>query len=456
MRLNLFGIGLQGKSSNVTAQRRVNTYLEITPEQDKTKVVAYGTPGLQGFIDLGASPVRGMLAYGDYMYVVQGSTLWQINNAGVTTSLGSLSSSQGRVSMATNGTYILIVDGTEGRTYNINTATFATVSDADFPDTATTCSWQDGYFIVESGQRFYVSAVNDPTNWDALDFASAESNSDNIVHVVTDHGELILLGEVTTEFWSNSGALDFPYSRLTTIEWGLAAKWSVAKFASSLVWLGKNRMGQAQVVLLNGYTPQAISTPELDSIINSAGVSDASAFSYLLGGHPFYQITVGGRTWLYDGHSNAWSELQSGEGRHRAEIYTNFLGTHRVSDYEDGGIYILDPDTYTDNGETIIRKLASRHVFDQGFLSVSELRVEFESGVGLSTGQGSEPYAMLRVSKDGGHNFGNIRTAPIGPIGEFKTRTVWRRLGKGRDWVFEVSVSDPIKFVVAGAWVDYS
>ena len=461
MRLNLFGLGLRGKSPNVTAQRRVNCYLELTPEQDKTKVVAYGTPGLSSFISLGAAPVRGMVAYGDYIYAVQGSTLWSINNAGVTANLGTLSTSQGRVGICIGGIntiYLLIVDGTTAYTYNITTPAFAT-GPTGFPSGATTCAWQDGYFLVELNNKFFVSAINDPTTWDVLDFASAESNSDLIGHLVADHGEVILLGTETTEFWSDSGALDFPYARVNTIEWGLAAKWSVAKFSGSLAWLAKNRMGQAQVVLLNDYMPQPISTPELDSIINGySSLSDASAFSYLLGGHPMYQINFPGegKSWLYDGHSNAWSELVSGSGRHRAEIYTNFLGTLRVSDYTNGNIYILDPDVYTDAGDTIIRRLVSRHVFDQGFISVTELRAEFESGVGLVSGQGSDPQAMLQVSKDGGHGFGNIRTAPIGAIGEYKTRTVWRRLGKGRDFVFDISVSDPIKFVVAGAWIDYS
>ena len=461
MRLNLFGLGLRGKSPNVTAQRRVNMYLELTPEQDKTKVVAYGTPGLTDFVNLGAAPCRGMVAYGDNIYAVQGDTLWSINNAGVATSLGTLTTSQGRVGMVVGGIntlYLLIVDGTTAYTYNITTPAFTT-SPTDFPAGATTCTWQDGYFIVEKNNKFFVSGINDPTSWDVLDFASAESNADAILHCIADHGEVMLLGEITTEFWANSGALDFPYSRLNTIEWGMAAKWSLAKFSGSLMWLAKNRMGQAQVVLLNGYTPQPVSTPELDSIINGyASIADASAFSYLLGGHPMYQLNFPGegKSWLYDGHSNAWSELVSGEGRHRAEIYTNFLGTLRVSDYETGKIYILDPNVYTDAGEPILRKMVSRHVFDEGFISVSELRVEFESGVGLVSGQGSDPQAMLQVSKDGGHGFGNIRTAPIGAAGEYLTRTIWRRLGKGRDWVFDVSVSDPIKVVIAGAWIDYS
>jgi hypothetical protein len=157
VRLNLFGLGLRGKSPNVTAQRRVNIYLELTPEQDKTKVVAYGTPGLTSFVSLGAAPVRGMVAYGDYIYAVQGDTLWSINNAGVTASLGTLSTTQGRVGITVGGIntiYLLIVDGTTAYTYNVTTPAFTT-GPTDFPSGATTCTWQDGYFIVELNNKFF-------------------------------------------------------------------------------------------------------------------------------------------------------------------------------------------------------------------------------------------------------------------------------------------------------------
>jgi hypothetical protein len=103
-------------------------------------------------------------------------------------------------------------------------------------------TWQDQYFIQDkvSSGRFYISALGDPTSWAALDFANAEANPDNLVRVMSDHSELLLFGEVTTEFWGNSGAADFPYVRLgsAVVEWGLAARESLAKFDSSLMFLG--------------------------------------------------------------------------------------------------------------------------------------------------------------------------------------------------------------------------
>ena len=63
MRYPLFGIGLQGKSSAVTAQTRINMYLEYRKEDDKTKIAAYGTAGLILTTNYGDTPIRGMLNF---------------------------------------------------------------------------------------------------------------------------------------------------------------------------------------------------------------------------------------------------------------------------------------------------------------------------------------------------------------------------------------------------------
>jgi hypothetical protein len=102
----------------------------------------------------------------------------------------------------------------------------------------------------------------------------------------------MLFGEATTEFWGNTGAADFPFApvRGSTLEYGLAARWSLAKYDSSLAGLFKNRMGQVQVMRLQGYTPVPMSNPELDSIINGYATVGCDGFTRMQGGHPFYQI----------------------------------------------------------------------------------------------------------------------------------------------------------------------
>ena len=51
----------------------------------------------------------------------------------------------------------------------------------------------------------------------------------------------------------------------------------------------------------------------------------------------------------------------------------------------------------------------------------------------------------FRYSKDGGRNWSNWRTRSLGELGDFQKRVQFNRLGQGRQWVFEVRVTDPVK-----------
>ncbi len=452
----LLGLGQQGKSSTVTAQRHLNLYAEFSQDGDKSKVAFYGTPGTTLFSSAnGDTPIRGWIAVGTLLYYVHRGTFYEIDNAGTRTSRGTLVTTSGRVDLAYDGSVILIVDGTSGYTYTISGASFTEIADSDFPDGANTCDWLDGQFIVDSGDGsdlFYISP--DGTAWDPLDFAAAESAPDGIVRLLVDHGQLLIFGEGTIEPWGNIGA-DFPFAPIkgAVAQFGLAARWSLTPYNDSVAFLAKNSMGQVQVMAMEGVTPKVISSQELDSIINGyATKSDATAFSYLEGGHPFLQINfpTALKSWLFDASTGMWSPLEYGldGGRHRAEMHVDFINRHLVADYENGNIYELDPDVYTDNGTTIAREIVTRHLFDgNDRVTIDELYLDMEVGVGLATGQGSNPQVMLRISKNNGKTWGTPIWKTLGAIGEYLTRMVWRRLGEARDWLFKIRVSDPVKVV---------
>ena len=461
----LFGVGLKGKSANVSAQQRVNLYGELQQDGEKTRLALFGRAGRSLLANLGDTPARGGIAVGDRLFVVHRGTLWETNNAGTLTNRGTISTTTGRVDLSTDGDVLLLTTGTNGYTFNLGTNMLTQVADGDFPQAANTCSWIDSNFIVDQGDdadQFQISA--DGSTWDALDVASAESAPDGLVRVFADHGEIVLLGEATTEFWGNTGAADFPFApvRGSTIEYGLAARWSLSKYDSSLAGLFKNRMGQVQVMKLQGYQPIPISNPELDSIINSyASVSDATGFARMQGGHPFYQINfpTAEKSWEFDGLTGMWGEVQAGMNgeRDRAEMCFDFVNRPRVLDFENGKIYTVDPTLYADNGEAFRSVLVSRHFFaDYSRVTVNRLFIDFESGVGLATGQGSNPQVMLRISRDGGHTWGNELRASMGKIGEYATRAEFRRLGTARDFVFEIAISDPVKRVIVGAGIDFT
>jgi hypothetical protein len=356
VKINLFGLGIQSRSKAVANARLQNVYIENRPMGEKSEVVAYGIPGLDLFSDAGDTPWRGHIPVEttNFFYGVHRGTLYKVDNSGTRTSLGSLNTTSGRVGMAHDGDVILIVDGTNGYTYKISTSTFAQIADPDFLNGAKTCAWLDQLFIVEDGTEFATSP--DGAAWDATERAVAESSPDGIQRVISDHGELNVLGPISTEYWVTTPAVDFAFQPIKSAaaEWGCAAPWSVCKANDSLTWLGKNSDGQVSVVRLNGHVPQVISTPDLDQIINAyASVSDATGLAYKIGGHPFYQLNFpsADASWLFDGLSNRWTPIKSaGMGRHRAEIGIQYLSRTIVSDSSNGRLYKLNPSTLTENG----------------------------------------------------------------------------------------------------------
>ena len=66
----------------------------------------------------------------------------------------------------------------------------------------------------------------------------------------------------------------------------------------------------------------------------------------------------------------------------------------------------------------------------------------------------TDPQAMLEWSDDGGHTWSNEHWVSIGKIGEYKNRAIWRRLGRSRERIFRVTITDPVKRVIIGAHLD--
>lgn len=80
-----------------------------------------------------------------------------------------------------------------------------------------------------------------------------------------------------------------------------------------------------------------------------------------------------------------------------------------------------------------------------------------EVGVGLdgaSTVQGHNPQAMIQWSDDGGHSWSNEHWVSFGKIGKRLQRVIKRRLGYGRDRVFRLTITDPVKVAIIGAQLD--
>ena len=103
-----------------------------------------------------------------------------------------------------------------------------------------------------------------------------------------------------------------------------------------------------------------------------------------------------------------------------------------------------------------IRRLRrAPHLSDeQKWLFHRKFQLDLETGVGLNDGQGECPQIMLRWSDDGGHTWSNEHWRSAGRMGQYKRRAIWRVLGRSRDRIYEIVVSDPVPWNLLGSFID--
>ena len=320
----------------------------------------------------------------------------------------------------------------------------------------------DNYFVYNrpNTQQFGSSNVLSPISGNT-NFSSKDGAPDNLVTLIVDHREIYLLGETSSEVWVDQGTSPFAFTRIpgTSTQHGIAAPFSVARFGNSFAYLSKNNRGTAQIVQMNGYVPQRISTHAVENSLTGQTITDAVAWTYQLEGHEVYVISFPTLqlTWCYDIATQMWHKwlYTNNLGQYercRGNCAAVFQGYNLIGDYSNGKIYHLDRNIYTDDGQNVKRMRRAPHLtVDLQRQYFEELQLQFQPGVGLSTGQGNDPQAMLRWSNDGGSTWSNEYWTTIGKIGKYTNRAIWRRLGTARDRIFEVSVSDPVKAVIISA-----
>lgn len=390
------------------------------------------------------------------------------------------------------GTSLFIVSNGQGWTYDTLTETLAlleplslTQVNVDYSEVViplgdrlhpTSCTFIDGYvvFSLQDLNQFYWTNLYS-TNIDALNFASAEVNSDTVIGVLNNNEDLWVFGQKTTELWYDVGQGNVVFTRRPglLIETGCVSPTTICKVTDNrIAWLASNDRGGPAVVLTEGYNPVRISTYAIEqqwSDLSEEQLSQATAFVYTQEGHTFYVLNIPGltSTWVYDlttstllgqpmWHERCYTDPRTGQfSRWRADGHVYYKNKHVVSDYETGAIYFLDPDGYTDNGDPITRQRTTPHVSNEGKrLFYDWLQVDFKPGVGDYTTL--QPSVMLEYSNDGGMTWSDVITRSVGAQGAFSSRVIFRRLGTGRDRVFRVTMTDPVDWALSGASLSVS
>src|SRR5277367_247057 len=355
-------------------------------------------------------------------------------------------------------------------TVSLTIPVFGQITDPGFPSNPQRLWFIEGWLSVnQGGTRSWQTtgpapySILFPGAFEAL----KDSSSDNLVTMIENNREAWLLGERTSEVWFNSGGANFSFSRIPGVgpQIGCAAVHSIARAGPQLVWLGRNEQGQNIVVITSSYSWEKISTHAIDhEIAQYPVVSDAIGYGYEEDGHLFYMLTfpTADVTWVFDFTSQFWHQRASYDPntglfhRHRSNCFMDFGDVRIVGDYQTGQLHQMSRSFYTDAGNPLRCVRRTPHMWLKATrerMFFSQLQVEFTPGVGLQTGQGSNPQVMLRYSNDGGFTWSNEYWVTIGKVGNTKNRAIWRKLGQARDRVWEINYTDPVMRDIIGATV---
>lgn len=498
-RFGFVGPTYTSQSPIADCERTMNWYTEQSESPGaKSAMMLYPTPGLKLFAAI-AGPVRGCLPFvvNGLAYWVGGGNLYSVSTAAAVVLIGPVGNDFKLVSMAMNGSagnQLCICSAGQIYIYNLSaTQPCGAINLA--PNTlsgtmgglqgfAAKVKFCDGYFAVTlaNTNKFQVSALEDGTTWNPLSVQQVSVFSENIGGIEVAYRQLWIYGvDGHAQVYYNSGANPFtPFDVIGAggvgfMEEGINAPDSLCVLDNAPFWIGGNVNGSGIAWRANGYSPMRISnfSTETAWARYPKKCSDAVGYSYRDQGHTFWVLRFpsandgNGATWVYDTATQMWHERGfwsqkgfTGYSAHLSTCHCFAFNMHLVGDWNSGNIYKMDISLLDDNGSPIRRSRRAPHVStEQQWIYHRELQVDMEVGDGpippILDGAGNprDPQVMLRWSNDGGRTWGNEHWIGAGQAGTYETRVRWQRLGRSRDRVYEIAVTDPIAWRIVEAYL---
>jgi hypothetical protein len=157
---------------------------------------------------------------------------------------------------------------------------------------------------------------------------------------------------------------------------------------------------------------------------------------------------VTGNTYVQDSDASHVVQLDDGDTWSTVAVASNTGGVQAHWSFAGYASSSPPPTPPTDTDVYAARRLRQFSLptsEENKTLFLSKLEFLMETGVGLSSGQGSDPQVMIQISRDWGHTWGVERWVSAGLLGQYQRRVILRRLGRFRSGgVVRVAVSDPI------------
>lgn len=448
---------------------QTNMLAERTASQITNPMALIVRPGLDNFANVGEGPLRGINRktglFNESAVVVSRDEVFTLGPSGaVTQQTGVLETTANRVQIAmgrdSDGlSQARIADGE--RLYLVANGMviseqFPSATETDGADSIAYI--RQFWLAVKAGTQQVYYLVPGDTEWNALEFASAEYQPDPIICIGILGDQIFLLGSASTEVWALTGSTAPAIAPYGGLAWdlGCKARDTVCNMrGSSLIWV----TDKCEVVQSFGSTPQIISDNGLAERIRRSSPLGLRAWTFSIDQHIYYVLSLEAETWVYDVTTKLWSNSASFDRSYwRAHLGTDVSGDAFALDAQAGSnqVWKVNPDTQTDAGDPIIATATAFHELKSGRDGCGNISIIASVGTGLQEGQGSNPIVELRWSDDQGQTWTDWKWTGLGRVGNYEKRVRWNRLGQIRapGRYFQFRRSDPVVFRLSDVRMD--
>lgn len=326
----------------------------------------------------------------DYVYIVDGSTVYQVDksynkkaigNVGLTSKIWFAFLPVGNLvyCMMTDESNIYVI------TENGTNVSMATVTDTHAPTKPLYVAAFGNRFVVsqKGTPDYFLSTINlDGTVADYFTVSGAAlSNraSGVIGQFAVLHGQLYIMCSFTTDIWGNIPTrikvglvtLEFPWKLNTSYNWdyGIADAFSLDVDFGRMTWLAQNRNGLVTFMASNGQMPEDISTEAVDVLLQNASTTDglspfleatSEGFLYQYENTIFYRISAGNfldfgdldivnsaNALEFNFETKTWARVIELNGeRSRIQKHVFFNNKHLVTVEDDTAVYQMAGNIY--------------------------------------------------------------------------------------------------------------
>lgn len=431
-----------------------NMYAETQTATDGRAVSLETASGIASFSDTPEGDVSAMTAreglFNGDVFSVHGASLYRTDSSGQSTQLGQVDG-DGPVTLAASRNEVLIC--VSPNLYSYNGGDIAKVDMAGRGCSSITQIGQRFVGTAVESDRFYWSALLDGRTWEGLNFATAEGRADTLVRAFATSQYIVLFGTETIELYGLNASPrteSDAFYRLSsgTMNHGLLAAGTVAQEDAFVFWLSDKKTIYAAA----GYTPNKISSPYVQSLINQASddeLARATGFTYTEDGHTFYVFTVPGRfSVMYDLGAGKWVDRDTiGRPDWRAHIGVRAFNRMIVADTTGSALLDLSLEHNTDLGLPMIQEFSAPQPIRNS---------QVIEGITLDMFSNETGRIAMQFTENGGRTYTDWTNANMSSPDSEDTQVNWRPLGTGRppERVYRFRCSVAARLTVRGCRIN--